>query len=209
MQWIFTPPHTSWTHKLTRMMVRPLVNTPVTPNHLTTARLITGIAACGAFALGTDDGDLWGGVLWVVSCLLDRADGELARLSRRMSPGGHHYDYVCDVVVNGLVFLAIGVGLRNSFLGAWAPVLGVLAGGAVVIASVLSERLEETEDSGQKAYSGIAGFDFDDMLYLFAPAAWLGWFIYILIGAAAVAPVLAILTAWRLRGQRLGRTTSE
>jgi phosphatidylglycerophosphate synthase len=201
MALLLTPPHTSWTHKLTRVMVRPLVNTAVTPNHLTTARLITGIAACGAFAFGTDDGDLWGGVLWIVSCLLDRADGELARLSKRMSPGGHHYDYVCDVAVNGLVFLAIGLGLRNGALGAWAPALGILAGVSVVVASVLAERLEKTEDTGQKAYSGVAGFDFDDLLYLFAPVAWLGWFIYILIGAAAVAPVLAILTAWRLRGQ--------
>ncbi len=200
MALLFTPPHTSWTHRLTRVMVRPLVNTAVTPNHLTTARLITGIAACGAFALGTDGGDLWGGVLWIVSCLLDRADGELARLSKRISPGGHHYDYVCDVAVNGLVFLAIGLGLRNGVLGVWAPVLGILAGASVVIASVLAERLEKTEDTGQKAYSGVAGFDFDDLLYLFAPVAWLGWFIYILIGAAAVAPVLAILTAWRLRG---------
>jgi len=201
MSLLFTPPHTSWTHRLTRLMVRPLIATAVTPNHLTTGRLITGIAACLAFAPGTESGNLWGGVLWVLSCLLDRADGELARLSGRTSPGGHHYDYLCDVIVNGLVFLTIGIGLRDSALGAWAPALGVLAGGSVVVASVLAERLEKTEDTGKKAYSGVAGFDFDDLLYLFAPVAWMGWFIYILIGAAAVAPVLAVLTAWRLRTQ--------
>lgn len=199
MSLLFTPPHTSWTHRLTRLMVRPLVRTAVTPNHLTTGRLITGIAACGAFAVGTVEWNLWGGIIWIVSCLLDRADGELARLSGRSSPGGHQYDYVCDIVVNGLVFLAIGVGLRHGVLGAWAPALGVLAAVSVVVASVLSEQLEKGDDTGQKAYSGIAGFDFDDLLYLFAPVAWLGWFIYILIGAAAVTPVLALLTAWRLR----------
>jgi phosphatidylglycerophosphate synthase len=199
MSLLFTPPHTSWTHKLTRVMVRPLVNTAVTPNHLTTARLITGVAACGAFAFGTDDGDLWGGVLWIVSCLLDRADGELARLSGKSSPGGHRYDYVCDVVVNGLLFFAIGVGLRNSALGGWAIALGILAAVAIVVASVLAEVMEKADDSGQKAWSGVAGFDFDDMLYLFAPFAWLGWFLYILVGAAVVAPVLMVLTAWRLR----------
>jgi phosphatidylglycerophosphate synthase len=196
---LLTPPHTSWTHRLTRVMVRPLVHGPVTPNHLTTARLVTGVAACGAFAVGSAWWDLVGGILWILSCLLDRADGELARLSGKTSPGGHHYDYVCDLVVNGLVFIAIGVGLRNGVLGAWAPALGLLAGLSVVIAAVLSERLEKAADSGAKAYAGIAGFDFDDLLYLFAPAAWFGWFIYILVGAAVVGPLFAILTTWRLR----------
>ena len=198
MRLIFTEPYTSWTHRLTRLLVRPLVRTAVTPNHLTTGRLLTGVAACGAFAVGTAAWDLWGGVIWIVSCLLDRADGELARLSGRTSPGGHQYDYACDIIVNGLLFIAIGVGLRDSALGGWAVGLGVLAGVSVVVASVLSEHLEKAEDTGQKAYSGVAGFDFDDMLYLFAPFAWLGWFIYILVGAAAVAPVMAVLTAWRL-----------
>jgi hypothetical protein len=61
--------------------------------------------------------------------------------------------------------------------------------------------LESTDKTGEKAYSGLAGFDFDDLLYLFAPAAWFGWFIYMLVGAAAVAPILALLTAWRLHTQ--------
>ena len=199
MRSLLTPPHTSWTHRLTRLMVRPLVASAVTPNHLTTARLITGIAACGAFAVGTESWDLPGGLLWIVSCLLDRADGELARLSGRTSPGGHQYDYACDLIVNVLVFLAIGIGLRHSGLGWWAPALGLLAGLSVAIASVLSERLEKAADTGHKAYAGIAGFDFDDLLYLFAPAAWFGWFLYILVGAAMVGPLLAILTTWRLR----------
>lgn len=201
MSLLFTPPHTSWTHRLTRLMVRPLVHTAITPNDLTTGRLITGVAACGAFAVGTIEWNLWGGIIWIVSCLLDRADGELARLSGRTSPGGHRYDYACDVIVNGLVFLAIGVGLRNGVLGAWAPALGVLAAVSVVVASVLAEQLEKGDDTGKKAFSGVAGFDFDDLLYLFAPVAWMGWFIYILVGAAAVAPVLAVLVAWRLYRQ--------
>jgi phosphatidylglycerophosphate synthase len=193
----FTEPYTSWTHRLTRLMVRPLVHTAVTPNHLTTGRLVTGVAACGAFAVGDATWDFWGGVIWIVSCLLDRADGELARLSGRTSPGGHQYDYACDIIVNGLLFVGIGVGLRDSALGGWAIVLGVLAGASIVIASVLAELMEKADDSGQKAWSGVAGFDFDDMLYLFAPFAWLGWFLYILVGAAIVSPIMALLTAWR------------
>ena len=39
----------SWTHKLANPLVRRLIGTGVTPNHLTTLRLITGLIACGLF----------------------------------------------------------------------------------------------------------------------------------------------------------------
>lgn len=205
MKSLCTQPYTSWTHRLARIMVRPLVGSMITPNHLTTARLLTGLAASIAFALGTHDGTIWGGVLWLLSCLLDRADGELARLGRLSSAGGHLYDYYCDVAVNGAVFAAIGWGLHNGSLGLWAPILGAFAGAAVVLASVLSERLENSGTTDGKAYAGILGFDFDDALYLLAPIAWLGGLPVILIGAVIVSPIMAALTAWRCARKRLWR----
>jgi phosphatidylglycerophosphate synthase len=182
--------------------VRPLVGTRVTPNDLTTGRLITGLAACGAFMVGDPTWDIWGGLLWLASCLLDRADGELARMCSTSSTSGHRYDYLCDVGVNGLFFFAVGVGLRDGELGAWAITLGALAGLSVAAASVLSERLERTGPGTDKAYAGVFGFDFDDVLYLLGPAAWLGLFPALLIGAAAGAPVFAVLTWARLHYSR-------
>jgi archaetidylinositol phosphate synthase len=203
---IYTQPHTSWTHRLTRMMVRPLVGTRVTPNHLTTARLVTGLASCAAFAVGDAQWTVWGGVIWLVSCLLDRADGELARLGNSSSPFGHLYDTICDLAVNALMFLAIGIGLRTSWLGEAGPLLGIVASAGVLVASILSTKLEAAGAPGAevktKAYVGILGFDFDDALYLFAPAAWFGLFPYILIGAAIGGPFFAVLTAVRLRAAR-------
>ncbi len=196
---MITAPYTSWTHRLARLCVRPLLGGPVTPNHLTTARLVTGLAACLAFAMGDRQWEIWGGVLWIFSAFLDRADGELARLSGQMTPGGHAYDYACDVVVNALLFLAIGVGLRHGALGWWALAMGVIAAVSVAAASLLSERLEERQASNKKAYSGVAGFDFDDALYLFGPIAWLDWFLPVLLGATVCAPALAVLTWIRLR----------
>ena len=196
---MITAPYTSWTHRLARLCVRPLLGGPVTPNHLTTARLVTGLAACLAFAMGDRQWEIWGGGLWIFSAFLDRADGELARLSGQMTPGGHAYDYACDVVVNALLFLAIGVGLRHGALGWWALAMGVIAAVSVAAASLLSERLEERQASNKKAYSGVAGFDFDDALYLFGPIAWLDWFLPVLLGAAVCAPALAVLTWIRLR----------
>jgi archaetidylinositol phosphate synthase len=187
----------SWTHRLARWTVLPLVDTRVTPNHLTTLRLVSGLAACGAFAVGTRDGEIWGGVLWVVSAFLDRADGELARVSGKTSARGHAYDYACDVAVNALFFAAIGIGLRHSVLGWWAIPIGIATALAIAAGSLLSEALEKRDGSGKKAYTGVAGFDFDDMLYLFGPFAWLGWLLPLLIGAAIGGPAVAVLTWWR------------
>lgn len=194
-----TPPHSSWTHKLARFVVRPMVQGPITPNHLTTARLVTGLAACAALAVGARDWTIWGGILWLVSAFLDRADGELARLSGTTSPGGHAYDYTCDVAVNSLFFLGIGIGLRDDALGWWAVLLGFIGAAGVAGASILSERLENQWDTEQKAYVGIAGFDFDDVLYLFSPIAWLGWLLPLLVGAAVGGPIFLIWTWKRLR----------
>jgi len=203
MKSIYTQPHTSWTHRLTRVMVRPLVGTAVTPNHLTTGRLLTGLASCAAFAVGDARWTVWGGVIWLVSCLLDRADGELARLGNSSSRFGHIYDFYCDIVVNALLFLAIGIGQRTGWLGSAGPLLGILASAGVLLASLFSERLEAAGAVETKAYVGILGFDFDDTLYLFAPAAWVGLFPYLLIGAAVGGPVFAVLTGLRLRAARL------
>lgn len=194
--------HDSWTHRLARAAVRPLVGTPVTPNQLTTARLVTGLMACAAFASGTRSGEIWGGIVWVISAFLDRADGELARLGNMMSAKGHAYDYACDVACNGLVFLAIGIGLRDSPLGEHAIAMGLIAGITVTAASLWSESLERQLASGRKAYEGAAGFDFDDILYAFGPVAWAGWLLPLLVGASLGGPVFAILTWLRLRQLR-------
>ncbi|MBV9568989.1 MAG: CDP-alcohol phosphatidyltransferase family protein [Hyphomicrobiales bacterium] len=188
----------TWTHLLVRQLVRPLLGTRVAPNHLTTLRLLSGLAACVCFSLGTGLGMGWGGAIWLVSALLDRADGELARIGNMRSESGHLYDYYADVLVNTAFFLAIGVGLRDSRLGTWAIPLGLLAGAALFLCMWWSELLERRSQPNTRAYGGRWGFDPDDALMLMAPFAWLGWLAPILIGAAAIAPLVAVVTGIRL-----------
>jgi phosphatidylglycerophosphate synthase len=194
----------SWTHRLARPLVRPLLGTRVRPNHLTTLRLLSGLAACGCFALGTRAGMNWGGGVWLVSAFLDRADGELARIGNMMSPGGHLYDYYTDVLVNVVFFVAIGVGLRNSWFGYFSIVLGLISGASVLMAILFSEWVELRSPPGIRAYEGKWGFDLDDTLYLMAPLAWLGWLDPVLLGAAIFAPVIAAVTGVRLLRLRNG-----
>jgi len=195
----------SWTHKIARVCILPLVNTPITPNHLTTVRLITGIAACSLFAIGSTEWNLYGGFLWILSAFMDRADGELARVSDKTSPWGHKYDYFSDVVVTALFFFGIGIGLRDSALlninlGLWTIVMGITASAGVIIAEILAEIIDQSQkDTGEKAYAGFAGFDFDDVIYLFAPVVWLNLHLPFLIGASVGAPVFALLTWFRFK----------
>lgn len=188
----------SWTHLAVRPFVRLLIGSRVMPNHLTTLRLLSGVGACACLAEGSRAGMAWGGGAWLVSALLDRADGELARLGGLSTPGGHVYDYYADIGVNTLFFLSVGVGLRHSWLGGWAVPLGLVSGGAVFLGSVLSVLLERRSPPGTKAYSGRWGFDPDDALYLMGPLAWLGWLGPILIGAAVGASAIALITGVRL-----------
>jgi len=193
----------SWTHRLALIFVRPLANTPITPNHLTTLRLITGLLACYFFAVGDRELVIWGGWIWVMSAFLDRADGELARVSGKTSSWGHKFDMFCDSAVTSLFFVAGGIGLRDmellgAELGDWAIVMGVAGGLGVLAAEYFAEQIDKrNDDPADSAYPGFAGFDFDDVLYLFAAVAWLDVFMPFVVGASIGAPAFALLTWYR------------
>jgi phosphatidylglycerophosphate synthase len=190
----------SWTHRIALFFVRPLANTPITPNHLTFARLISGLAACYCFATGERELVIWGGWIWILSAFLDRADGELARVSGKTSPWGHKFDMVCDTTVTCLFFVAGGIGLRSTELGSWAIAMGVAGGLGVLAAEYFAEQIDKrTDDPADRAYPGYAGFDFDDVLYLLAAVAWLDLFMPFIAGAAIGAPAFALLTLYKWR----------
>jgi len=77
--------------------------------------------------------------------------------------------------------------------------MGFSAAAGVVATEILAEIIDQAQkETGDKAYSGFAGFDFDDILYLFAPVVWLNWHFLFLIGASVGAPIFALLTWYRL-----------
>lgn len=188
----------TWTHKLALIFVRPLANTFVTPNHLTFLRLITGLVACCCFATGDRELMIWGGWIWVLSAFLDRTDGELARVSGKTSAWGHKFDMFCDSATTSLFFVAGGIGLRDTELGHWAIFMGIAGGLGVLAAEYYAEQIDKrNDDPDDRAYPGFAGFDFDDVLYLFAVIAWFDWFMPIVIGASIGAPAFALLTWYK------------
>src|ERR1700733_13499371 len=137
-----------WDARLARWLVTPLKNSRVTPNHLTTVRLAVGLAAAAAFLPGTYGWSNLGALLLIVSNFLDHTDGELARISGKISRIGHVYDLASDAAVTILLFIAIGAGAgagAGSKIALPAPpaALGLLAGCAIALIFFLRMRIED------------------------------------------------------------------
>lgn len=190
--------HDTLIHRAVRGAVRPLVGTRLTPNHLTALRLASGLAAAALLAAGTQPAVAAGAALFLVSMLLDRADGELARLADQRSAFGHRFDVASDGICNALVFVGLGAGLSGATLGGWAPLLGAIAGAAVAIAFVLVWRLEA---AGGGPASG-AVVDPDDAMIAVPIAVLLELSEPLLIAAAVGAPAFAAAAGWQLARRR-------
>src|ERR1700756_742633 len=108
---INVPAPRTWDARLARRLVTPLVDTRITPNHLTTIRLLIGLAGALCLARGGFPRSNAGAFLIVLSNFVDHTDGELARISGKTSRIGHFYDLASDALVTVLLFLGMGYGL--------------------------------------------------------------------------------------------------
>ena len=188
-------------------MVRPfarlLIGTPVTPDHLTWLRVVTGGVACAGFAYGSRDAQIAGGVVWIISALLDRADGELARLSNRTSAKGHRFDMRADTAVNSAMFLAVGIGLRDGVFGYWAIALGVLCSLGILLCLLWCDEIEDQLAPGATVLGGAGGFDPDDLFYVVGPFAWADILDFLIgSGAVVIPPATVAIGVWRWRAAR-------
>lgn len=182
--------------RLARWLVRPLRHTWVTPNHLTTLRLLLGLCACACLARGSYGWANAGALCFALSHFLDHADGELARLTGNMSKAGHRYDLASDALVNVLLFASLGLGLRHGGMGAAALPLGLLAGLAVAAVFHMRMVIEDAlgRDGARQPNIGVA--ESEDVLYLLPVVAFFDQLTPFLIAASIGAPLFAL---WVLR----------
>jgi archaetidylinositol phosphate synthase len=188
----------TWDSKIANWIVQPLKNTWVTPNHLTTIRLITGLTA--AFLLGIDAKFAnIGAFVFALSNFLDHTDGELARISGKSSKLGHIYDLASDAVIHILIFLCIGIGLRNSQFGYLAILMGLVSGIAVACIFYWRNQIEQRLGNNANRQPNFSGFDIEDILYLFPIVTLLNGLVPLLIAATIGAPTFAFWVLWEYK----------
>ena len=192
-----------WDAQLAAALVRPLVNTRVSPNVLTTIRLVVGLVGTALFATGRHAN--LAAFTIVFSNFLDHTDGELARMSGRSSRFGHFYDLASDALITVALFACIGIGLAESN-GPSAVVAGTLAGLAVAGIFHLRNLIENAHGKAATAQPRFAGFEAEDVLYLL-PLVTLFDGLPLFLRAASIGAPLAflIVLAQYLAFRRKGR----
>jgi archaetidylinositol phosphate synthase len=188
--------------RIARILVRPLVNSPVTPNHLTTLTLILALA--GAGLMTTADAQLlnWGAGLFALARFLDHFDGELARQKNLKSRLGYFYDYVAGTLSYGALFFCTGVGLNHRGLELWALLLGTAGAITAILSMWINLDIDKIQGGDETiegvGYPGFAGFELEDGIYLIAPVTWAGFLPHFFITAGIVPIIYLGWTFWTL-----------
>ncbi|MCG3202648.1 MAG: hypothetical protein NFCOHLIN_02533 [Gammaproteobacteria bacterium] len=165
-------PEMPYDQRLARWLVRPLIRTPVQPNHLTALSFLFGIVASALFAFGGSAHVNLAAGLYVLAVFTDHTDGELARQSGKTSPLGHRLDFIVGGLNYTLLFCGIGIGQWHGQLGAVGLLLGLAAG--LSNPFILRLRLRLDERWGKQAWKHpyFGGFELEDFVYLIGPITW-------------------------------------
>jgi choline kinase/phosphatidylglycerophosphate synthase len=185
----------------------------VTPNQVTFAVLLLGLAAGWAFAGGAGVGwGLLGALLFQAHSILDGTDGELARLLHRESRFGFWFDVTADNLTHAAVFAGIALGHARDgvppALGVpWAAVGGVAVAGVAAAFAVMAPFLApggagpaKRDGRLEGLVDGLARRDFTWALFPLALLQWLGGFLW--VAAAGTWAYAAVALALRARAAR-------
>jgi len=191
-----------WDQRAARILVRPLIATPVKPNQITVMTAVIALIGCGLLATGDVASANWGAGLFVTSRFLDHFDGELARQKKMSSRLGYYLDYAAGGLSYGALFLALGIAYRDGWMGPWALAIGIM-GMAAALVSVFTNLGIDRATSGEGSldavgYPGYAGFELEDGIYLLAPVTWIGLLEPFFIAASVGAGLYIIWSSWNL-----------
>ena len=110
-----------------------MIQTPITPNQITSLSLLFGLAAGVACLYGNYTATLIGGILLFVCYVLDNCDGEIARFKNMSSHFGMRFDTFVDWIVHSFFFACLGWGAALTTGKEWWFWAGIVAslGGAI------------------------------------------------------------------------------
>jgi phosphatidylglycerophosphate synthase len=191
---------------------RRLLSTRVTPNQITTAGLIVGLAGAALLASASHAWSLFGALILWTGCILDGSDGEVARLKLLCSRAGGRYDVLADNLVHAAIFVAIPIHVHRvrPDLRLAAPAALLLSGVALSALSVwyfvARPEAPRVAPGAARFVERLASRDFIYIVLALAVLRRLEWFLF---AAAAGAHIFWIaLAAAARRGAARGGETS-
>ncbi len=133
-------------HPVSRALVDGLVHTPITPNQVSIAGFLVGVAGALAYVrLPWPWSAFIGLLLWFAWHVLDGADGDLARRTGKASPLGELIDGICDHASQVVLYVAFALALQRTMGAASAWWLASIAGASHFIQA-------NAYESGRKTY---------------------------------------------------------
>jgi phosphatidylglycerophosphate synthase len=124
------------------ILVKVLALGRITPNQVTLAALVPGLAAAWCFWQGTPAGYLAGAILLFCTNVLDCADGMLARVRGTSSLTGYILDGLVDYIIQAAVIVGLLVGLAGQLGDArMSWLVGVPAGLSFAWWSAMVDRM--------------------------------------------------------------------
>ncbi|GHE05857.1 DUF5941 domain-containing protein [Streptomyces alanosinicus] len=109
-----------------RYLARWCARRGLTPNHVTTASLLTALIAAACAATGTRAGFVAAGVLLIASFVLDCTDGQLARYALKYSTLGAWLDATFDRAKEYAYYAGLALGAARGGDDVWALALGAM-----------------------------------------------------------------------------------
>jgi len=137
---------------LARQLVKLLVKTPITPNQVTWASVILGLAAGYYFSRAEASSLLAGGILLEICMIFDCVDGQLARAKNLASDWGRIIDGIGDYTTGIAIVIGLWIGYPQS-----GPALGIIALITILrsisydfIKESMTARIKEGVDGGAR-----------------------------------------------------------
>lgn len=189
--------------RLSIALSRRLLKTSVTPNMITAASLVLGLAGSWWLASGSWGLQALGAWLLWFCCILDGCDGEVARLKMLSSQWGATFDLWADHLVHLTTFVAIPVGVWRSHpeTNFWLPgvllVTGFL-GCAVSVWWLVLRKPDDEREALDLFVERVASRDYAYLILAFALAGRLDWFLW----AAAVGSHAFWVGLWWISSKR-------
>ena len=129
--------------RLARACIRPFAGTALHPNVVTGISLALGIASGLSFAAGGPGMQHIAALMFMLAVFVDHMDGELARMTGKVSRAGYYLDYLVGSLNYTILFSAIGLGIyqwNGSEIALWIGLAAGLSNPIIVALRLMMER---------------------------------------------------------------------